>query len=75
MFTYHLCKAHHGTTLCVFFTLDLSEALDKLVFYDCLLSVLLKVVVLWIYKFDIQACKLYLTSLRWPVHYILKGVS
>ena len=54
-------------------TLDLSEAPDNLIFYDCLLSALLKVVVLWIYKFDIQACKLYPTSFRWPVRYIFKG--
>ena len=40
------------------FTLDLSEALDKHVFYDCLLSPLLKVVVLWIYKFDISNTQL-----------------
>ena len=41
-----------------FFTLDLSEALDKHVFYNCLLSVLLKVVVLWIYEFDISYTRL-----------------
>ena len=40
------------------FTLDLSEALDKHVFYDYLLSALLKVVVLWIYKFDISYTRL-----------------
>ena len=47
------------------FTLDLSEALDKHVFYDCLLSTLLKVAVLWmkvavlwIYKFDISYTQL-----------------
>ena len=49
MFAYHLCEAHHGAILCVFFTLDLSVTPNKLVFYDCLLSTLLKVVVLWIY--------------------------
>ena len=75
MFPYHLCEANHGAILCVFFALDLPETLDKLVFYDCLLSALLKVVVLWIYKFDIQACKLYPTSLRCQVCYLLKGVS
>ena len=40
------------------FTLDLSEALAKHVFYDCLLSALLKVVVLWINKFDISYTRL-----------------
>ena len=38
------------------FTLDLP--LDKHVFYDYLLSALLKVVVLWIYKFDISYTRL-----------------
>ena len=40
------------------FTLDLSETLDKHVFYDYLISALLKVIVLWIYKFDISYTRL-----------------
>ena len=44
--------------LYVTFTPDLSEVLDKCIFYDCLLSAILKVIVLRIYKFGISYTRL-----------------